>query len=114
MKRYTVILYSMIFMSGGVLHAENVFDRECVVCHVREKVSLRKTFMNALLVYSGRENMKAGLKYFLRHPRRDSSVMGEAFLDKQGLKEPLQIDDATLDRALELYWKRYTVQGKLH
>ena len=69
--------------------------------------------MNALLVYSGKENMKAGLKYFLRHPRRDSSVMGEAFLATHGLADPLMMDDRTLDEALEQYWNRYTVQGKL-
>ncbi len=69
--------------------------------------------MNALLVYSGRENMKAGIKYFLRHPRRDSSVMSEAFLDQHGVKEPLTLDDATLDKALDIYWERYKVIGNL-
>jgi len=109
-NKYVGVLLAALI---GSLSAENVFDRECVACHVQEKVSLRKTFMNALLVYSGEENMKAGLKYFLRHPRRDSSVMGEAFLEEHALKKPLTIEDAVLDRALEIYWKRYTVQGKL-
>ena len=109
-----VVAVMLLLVGTGALHAEDVFDRECVACHVREKVSLRKTFMNALLIYSGEENMKAGLKYFLRHPRRDSSVMGEEFLEQYGLKEPLTIDEATLDQALDIYWKRYTVQGKLH
>jgi hypothetical protein len=104
----------MICAHVGLIHAGDVFDRECVACHVEKKVSLRTTFMNALLVYSGKENMKAGMKYFLRHPRRDSSVMGEAFFETHTLEKPIAIDDATLDRALEIYWKRYTVQGKLH
>ncbi len=107
-----VVLFWVI--AGGGAYAEDVFDRECVVCHVRQKVSLRKAFMNALLIYSGHDNMKAGLKYFLRHPRRDSSVMGEAFLEKHPLKQPMTLDDATLDRALELYWERYRVIGNLH
>ena len=102
------------FLLTATLPAQDTFDRVCVTCHVEKKISLRKTFMNALLVYSGRENMKAGLKYFLRHPRRDSSVMGEAFLDAHGLAKPLTIDDATLDKAFDIYWKRYTVQGNLH
>ena len=98
----------------SMAYAEDVFERECVACHVREKVSLRKAFMNALLVYSGEANMEAGLKYFLRHPRQDSSVMGADFFETHRLKEPVVMDDATLERALDLYWKRYTVQGKLH
>jgi hypothetical protein len=109
MKRI-VIAIAMVWMAA---YGDDVFERECVACHVREKVSLRKTFMNALLIYSGEENMKAGLKYFLRHPRRDSSVMGEVFLDAHGIKDPLKLDDAILDQALDTYWKRYTLQGKL-
>ena len=100
-------------VAGVGVHAEDVFDRECVACHVRQKVSLRRAFMNALLVYSGEENMKAGLKYFLRHPRRDSSVMGEAFLATHPLASPIDLDDATLDRALDIYWQRYRVIGNL-
>jgi len=112
--RWRGVVAVMLVLTGiGALHAEDVFDRECVACHVRKKVSLRKAFMNALLVYSGEENMKAGLKYFLRHPRRDSSVMSEAFLDLHGVKEPMTLDDAALDKALDIYWERYRVIGNL-
>ena len=107
------VLMVVLFLSA-TLPAQDTFDRVCVTCHTEKKISLRKTFMNALLIYSGKENMKAGLKYFLRHPRRDSSVMGEAFLDAHGLAKPLKIDDKELDEALDIYWKRYTVQGNLH
>ncbi len=102
-----------VFIGSGSAQADNVFETECVKCHIERKISLRKTFMNALLVYSGKENMKAGLKYYLRHPRRDSSVMSEEFLDRYGLIKPLDIDEKRLDEALEIYWNRYTVQGKL-
>jgi hypothetical protein len=111
MKRI-VITVMLVWMVGG--HAEDVFERECVACHVRQKVSLRKTFMNALQIYGGKRNMQAGLKYFLRHPRRDSSVMSEAFLDQRGIKEPLDLNDTALNRALEIYWERYRVIGNLH
>jgi hypothetical protein len=109
----TPYIMVILIIFGGALHAEDVFDQECVQCHTAKKISLRKTFMNALLVYSGKENMKAGLKYYLRHPRRDSSVMSEVFLNKYGLIEPLRIDEKRLDEALDIYWRRYTVYGKL-
>jgi len=107
------VMTLLLALGSFPLHAADAFERACIPCHQKQQISLRQTFMNALLVYSGKENMKAGLKYFLRHPRRDSSVMGEAFLDEHGLAKPLRIDDKTLDEALEIYWKRYTVQGKL-
>jgi len=104
---------TLLALGSFPLHAANAFERACVPCHQQKQIPLRKTFMNALLVYSGKENMKAGLKYFLRHPRRDSSVMSEAFLDEHGLARPITIDEKSLDEALDIYWKRYTVQGKL-
>jgi hypothetical protein len=110
--RITMMMLWLV-LGSFPLHATNAFERACVPCHQQKQISLRKTFMNALLVYSGEENMKAGLKYFLRHPRRDSSVMSEAFLDEHGLARPITIDDKTLNEALGIYWKRYTVQGKL-
>ncbi len=114
MDKWRYKLAVLLVGCGIVLHAGNAFDRTCIPCHRREQVALRSTFMHALLVYSGHENMKAGLKYFLRHPRRDSAVMEESFFATHPLHPPLSLDDATLDQALEIYWKRYTVQGKLH
>ena len=111
---HTLRVSIAVLLLSITLPEQDTFDRVCVTCHTEKKISLRKTFMNALLVYSGKENMKAGLRYSLRHPRRDSSVMGEAFLDAHGLAKPLKIDDKELDEALDIYWKRYTVQGNLH
>ena len=96
-----------------MLHAQGSFDRNCVPCHRREKVSLRKTFMNALLIYSGEQNMKAGLRYFLRHPSKETSAMGEEYFKTHRLKKPLKLSDKELDEALDTYWQRYKVVGKL-
>jgi 1,4-alpha-glucan branching enzyme len=90
------------------------FDRNCVPCHSQEGVPLRKTFMNALLIYSGEHNMKAGLKYFLRHPSRETSVMGEEYFKSHRLMPPSTLSDSELEEALNEYWERYKVIGRLH
>ncbi len=97
----------------GMLNAENSFEKVCVPCHLKTDVSLQKTFMNALLVYGGKENMKAGLAYYFRNPRHDTSVMGEDLIRKNGIKKPMSIEKKILDEALEQYWKKYTVIGKI-
>ena len=104
---------SILILLSGPLSASGSFDRNCVPCHQREKVSLRKTFMNALLIYSGEKNMKAGLKYFLRHPSIETSVMGEEYFKTHPLTEALTISDSELDEALDTYWDRYKVIGNL-
>jgi len=99
------IMQSLLFGSA--------FDRYCVPCHRERGVSLRKTFMNALLIYSGEKNMKAGLAYFLRHPSEKTSVMGEEYFKTHRLKAPLRLDEKQLREALDEYWERYKVIGKL-
>ena len=96
------------------ISAKNAFEKQCVPCHLKMDISLRKTFMDALLVYGGKENMKAGLAYYFRNPRKDTSVMDEDFIRKNGVKSPMQIDNGVLNKALDQYWQNYTVIGKLH
>ncbi len=107
-KIFFVSLFSIL-----VLEAESTFDRACVPCHTQEGISLQKTFMDALLVYGGKENMKAGLAYYFRNPSLGTSVMDEEFLRKNGIKAPTTLSFDMLDEALEQYWQKYTVIGKL-
>jgi len=96
-----------------ISNAKDAFEKHCVPCHVQMDISLRKTFMNALLVYGGEENMKAGLRYYFRSPSQEVSVMDEDFLRKSGVKVPMDISAKELNEALDIYWQKYTVIGKL-
>jgi hypothetical protein len=103
----------MLGVVVGIWAAAGSFDRNCVPCHRKEEVPLRRTFMNALLVYSGEHNMKAGLKYFLRHPSIETSVMGRDYFRYHSLKAPTTLSDRELEEALDEYWERYKVIGNL-
>ncbi len=113
MKRVVFSLLILIGLGMALSAQTSIFDRNCVSCHRREGVSLRRTFMNALLIYSGEQNMKAGLKYFLRHPSKETSVMGEEYFRTHRLKAPTTLTDSELDAALDTYWQRYKVIGNL-
>ena len=108
-----VKLFFSVLISGSLI-AGNSFEKNCIPCHKERGVSLRDTFMQALLVYSGEKNMKAGLKYFLRHPSTETSVMGRLFLKSYPLKKASELDDTALDDALNTYWERYKIIGNLH
>ncbi len=110
MARVVVIA---IFLSLS-LFGEDAFERNCVQCHEALPMTLQKIFMSYLQVYGGENNTKAALKYFLRHPREDTSVMSELFLKNFSLKEPLKINDDELNEAIDIYWERYKVLGKLN
>jgi len=105
------VIVAWFFM--GMLWGREAFERECVPCHLRKEISLQKTFMHALLVYGGKENMKAGLAYYFRNPLKATSVMDEDFIQKSGLKSPMKLEEKVMEEALEQYWQKYTVVGKL-
>ena len=110
--RYIVLFYLIVGCMVPV-GAEDAFEKHCVPCHKQKDVSLQQTFMDALLVYGGRENMKAGLAYYFRNPRSDTSVMDEDYIRKNGVKQPMEIDRSVLNAALDTYWEKYTVIKKL-
>lgn len=105
------ILFFMITIT--TLWSQNSFERNCIPCHTERKVSLQKSYMNALLVYGGKKNMKAALEYYFRYPNKSTSVMDEEFIRKYGIKEPMRLYPKEMDEALDAYWDRYSVMGKL-
>ena len=95
------------------LSASDAFERNCVKCHEALPMSLRRMFMNYLLVYSGEKNTKAALKHYMRYPIKDTSVMSELFLKNFNVKKPLRISNDELNKAIDIYWEKYKVIGRL-
>lgn len=95
------------------LYSEDAYQRNCVECHKTLPMSLQRIFMNYLSVYSGEKNTKIALKYFMRYPRKDTSVLSDLFLQNFDIKKPLTISDEELTEAIDIYWDKYKVIGKL-
>jgi hypothetical protein len=89
------------------------FITDCTACHVREKIDLRKTFMNSLLVYGGENNFKTALFYYCKNPQPLTSVMSEEYLKKYLPLKAVMIDDMQLKDDINEYWKRYKIKENL-
>ena len=96
------------------IFADNAYERHCVPCHRDLPTNLQGMFKNYLLVYSGEETVKAALRHYMRYPSKHISVMSELFIDTYGIKEKLHISDIELHEAIDIYWDRYKVFGKLN
>lgn len=96
-----------------LLWSQNAYEKNCVACHAKLPMSLQRMFMNYISVYSGEKNTKVALKYFLKFPRKDTSVMSELFLQNFSIKNPTKMSDSELDKAIDIYWDKYKVIGKL-
>jgi hypothetical protein len=105
------LILSLILVSG--ITAQDAYERHCVGCHEELPTSLQRMFMRYLLVYSGENNVKAGLKHYLKFPLREISVMSDLFLDNYGIKKKTTLTDRQIDEALDIYWDKFKVFDKL-
>jgi hypothetical protein len=97
----------------AVLSAETVYERNCVPCHRSLPTSLQQMFKEYLLVYSGEQNVKAGIKHYLQYPARSISVMSELFIHNFGIKKKSTLSPEALDEAVDIYWEKFKVFDKL-
>lgn len=95
------------------LVADNSFDRNCVKCHSKLSVSLQDIMKYYLLTYSGEKNIKMGLDHYMKHPSKDISAMPPQFLSEYGVKQHNKLNDKELNEALNIFWDRYKVMGRL-
>jgi len=113
LKRMLTAVCFAVWLPFSLHGAANAYERHCVPCHRKLPVPLGEMFKRYLEVFSSEKYVKTGLKYYLKHPDRTASQMSPLFLDTYGVKKPLKLDDATLDRALDIYWETFKVFDKL-
>ena len=109
MKKIVLILSLVLHF----VHGEDAFERNCIECHRTLPATLQEMFKRYLLVYSGEKNVKAGIKHYLLYPNKDISVMSDLFISTYGIKRPAQLDEEELDKAIDVYWEKFKVFGKL-
>ncbi len=101
-----------IFLMTGAF-ANNVYERNCTGCHKDLPTTLQQMFKEYLQTYSGEENVKAGLKHYLRYPSKSITVMSELFIDTYGIKKKSFLNDKELNEAVNIYWEKFKVFDKL-
>lgn len=105
------IILSLALVSG--VFSQDAYERNCVECHKELPTSLQEMFKRYLLVYSGEQNVKAGLKHYLKYPLREISVMDNLFIDNYGIKKKTKLKESDIDEALDIYWDKFKVSNKL-
>ena len=106
-----VKIFKLFLILSLYLNAD--FKKDCVQCHIKKGVDLRKTFMNALLVYGGENNFKTALFYYCKNPTPMSSVMSEEFIKKFIPLKPSKLSEKKLHILIDEYWKEYKIKGNL-
>jgi len=108
-----MFLMIMVGIVAIQTRAEDIFQRKCVPCHQGLPTSLQEMFKEYLLVYSSEKFVKIGIKHYLKNPSRSISLMSDLFIDTYGIKQKTGLSDKELSEAIDIYWDRFKVFGKL-
>jgi hypothetical protein len=107
-KKIVVILS----LSAVLLNAD-IYETNCVSCHNKLPVSIDKYFYRYLLKYSSEREVKKAMLNYLKSPSKKASVMGESFISRFGVKKKSALSKRKLKKAVDKYWEKYKVFGKL-
>ena len=96
----------------NILKAD-VYKKNCISCHKDIPVSIDKYFYRYLLKYSSEKSVKEAMFKYLKNPNKDTTIMPEAFIKRFGIKNKIKLSEEQLQEALDIYWEKYKVFGKL-
>jgi hypothetical protein len=91
----------------------NIYERDCLSCHKQLSFTLEKIFFDYLLKYSSEVSVKSAMIDFLKAPNEDTSIMPKTYIKNFGLKNSTDLNDTELKKAIDIYWEKYKVFGKL-
>ncbi|MCW8894640.1 hypothetical protein [Sulfurimonas sp.] len=109
MVKKIVLTLSLMFCFAEA----DVYESNCVKCHEKLPVSIDKYFYKYLLIYSSETDMKNAIISYLNYPAKETSVMSDAFISRFGLKEKSKLSQEELKEAVDVYWEKYKIFGKL-
>ncbi len=104
-----VLLFLLVLNS---LNAD-IYNNNCLKCHNKLPVSIDKYFYRYLLKYSSERSVKIAMMDYLKNPNKETTIMPDAFIKRFGIKKKTKLKDKELKKALDIYWGKYKVFGKL-
>lgn len=108
MGRLILILILLL----NIVNAD-IYKNNCIKCHKKLPVSIDKYFYRYLLKFSSERSVKKAMTDYLKNPNKDTTIMPEAFIKRFGIKKKTTLSDEQLEKALNSYWEKYKVFGKL-
>ena len=106
-----VIFSALLFAEDTV--EQNIYEKNCITCHKPLSIGLDKIFFRYLIKYSSELSVKSAMIDFLKDPNVQTSAMTDEQLRLLGVKLKTRLDDRELEEAIDIYWERYKIFGKL-
>ncbi len=105
--------WSLYAGSDTAIDGEAIYEHNCMRCHKQMSLTMQKIFMRYLLKYSSEVSVKTALFDFLKNPNYFTSALRKDQIARYGLKTKTTLTDEQLREAIDVYWEKYKVFGKL-
>ena len=113
MVKLVLTLILLVSFLNAAKTKKTVYENNCIKCHRKLPVSIDKYFYRYLLKYSSEDRVKESMFRYLKKPSKDMTIMPEAFIKRFGIKKKTKLSDKNLYKALDIYWEKYKIFGKL-
>ncbi|WP_121626369.1 hypothetical protein [Poseidonibacter antarcticus] len=113
MVKLILTLVLLVSFLNAAKTKKTVYENNCIKCHRKLPVSIDKYFYRYLLKYSSEDRVKESMFRYLKKPSKDMTIMPEAFIKRFGIKKKTTLSDKKLYKALDIYWEKYKIFGKL-
>ena len=110
---YLLIILLSIYSLGSEKKEKNIYETNCVKCHKNLPVTIDKYFYRYLLKYSSEDMLKQTMFEYLKNPTKEKTIMSESFITRFGIKKKSKLNDEKLKKAIDIYWEKYKIFGKL-
>ena len=107
------LLFGVIALHGKINTQEDIYTKNCMKCHKQMSLSMEEIFMRYLKKYSSKVSVKSALADFLKNPNYFTSALRKEQISRYGLKNKTTLNNKALQEAIDIYWVRYKVFGKL-
>ncbi len=104
---FTVLILVILGLNASV------YEKNCVSCHKKLPIKIDKFFYRYLLKYSSAIETKYAMKLYLQNPKKENSILNPALLKRFGIKKKSQLSEKELEKAIDEYWEKYKIFGKL-
>lgn len=103
---------SIIFILLATISFANIYETKCVKCH-KKGPSLKKIYFDYLLRYSSERRVKKAMIDYLKNPNPKKSIIAKSYIKKHNRSFIHNFSDQELKEAIDFYWNKYTIKGKI-
>ena len=112
-RNFFMMIIVSLTLNAEKIQPKNIYEENCIPCHLFLPSSLDQMFMMYLKAYSGELSVKISMKMFLKEPTEINSLMSNFFIDRFSVKDKTKLSDEALDEALDIYWDLYDIRRNL-